>query len=93
MCEKRLLRIEEVMQIIPYSKSKIYELIRNGRLKAACPNGPGKKPIFVIKESIEKYIEEITVDPDDWKDPELARAQIQRRIISKGRNGHRQESS
>lgn len=74
MCEKRLLRIEEVMKMIPYSENKIYELIRNGRLKAACPNGPGKKPVFVLRESVEEYIEEIIVNPDDWKDPELARA-------------------
>lgn len=87
MTEKRLLRIEEVMQIIPYSESKIYELIRNGRLKAACPNGPGKKPIFVCRESVEAYIEEIIVDPDDWKDPKLARAAPIRRVINKGRNG------
>ena len=89
MTEKRLLRIEEVMQIIPYSESKIYELIRTGRLKAACPNGPGKKPIFITRESVDMYIEEIVVDPDDWKDIEFARASAPiRRVINKGRNGH-----
>ncbi|KAF0146179.1 MAG: hypothetical protein FD156_206 [Nitrospirae bacterium] len=79
---KKLLRIDEVMTTLPYSVSKIYELIKEGKLIAACPNGVGKKPIFITSESLEAYVERIVVHPDEWKDPELSRDK--RKVINKG---------
>lgn len=69
--------------MIPYSESKIYELIREGKLRAACPNGAGKKPIFVTRQSVEEYVESILVGDDDWKDPEIKNIK-KRRVINKG---------
>ena len=79
---KKLLRIDEVKELLPYSDSKIYELIRDGDLKAACPNGIGKKPVFIESESLELYIERILIEPDEWKDPALAKGK--RKVINKG---------
>ena len=90
MIEKKLLRIDEAAEILSFSQSKIYELIKEGKLRTACDKGVGKKPVRIIRTSIDEYIDNITVDPDDWKDPQLSRMQdaqrpqTKRRIISRG---------
>lgn len=80
---KKLLRIDEVMEILPYRKSKIYELIQEGKLKAACPNGAGSKPVFITRQSVDEYVDSIIVDENDWKDTEIKQNKG-RRIINKG---------
>jgi len=82
--KKTLLRLDEVIKRLPYSETKIYELIREGKLMAACPNGVGKKPVFILEESVDRYIEEIIVDPDEWLDIEISQKKRKRGVISRG---------
>jgi hypothetical protein len=82
---KLLLRIDEVMEALCYkSPVPVYQLIRDGKLRAACPNGPGTKPIRVTRISVEKYIKSITVAPEDWTDLDLAKKPLRRKVISRG---------
>lgn len=59
--KKEFLRIDEVREILPVSRSVVYDLISGGKLTTVRPNGPNKKPVFVLGDSLIAYIESITV--------------------------------
>ncbi len=53
--KKLLLRPDEVAHQLSLSRSKVYELVKDGRLCAWRPNGCKKKPVRITAESLEEF--------------------------------------
>lgn len=56
----------EVAVVLCCSERKIFDLIRDGKLLAACEN-PGRRGIRITAVSLESYLESITIDPEFWQ--------------------------
>ena len=52
---KLLLRPDEVAEQLSISRSKVYELVKAGKLQAWRPNGRKKKPIRITVSSLMDY--------------------------------------
>ena len=65
---KLLYRPDEVATMLGKSKSKVYELIKDGELQAHCENGMGKKPIMVIAESVTEFVNRHKVSCEKWQE-------------------------
>jgi excisionase family DNA binding protein len=52
---KLLLRPDEVAEQLSISRSKVYELVKDGKLQAWRPNGPKKKPIRITAASLADF--------------------------------------
>lgn len=63
---KTHLRIDEIEQHFPLTRTKIYELIREQIFTAYCPNGKDRKPIFIATLELKEYFEKIAVPKDKW---------------------------
>ena len=63
---KELLRMDEAAAMLRTSETKIYELLRAGKIKASCPNGPRKKPVYVLRSSLEEYFKTTIVPAEMW---------------------------
>jgi transposase len=58
---KRFLRATEAAKILDININTIYAWIEEGtRFEVFCPNGEGKKPKLIVKESFEAFINEHT---------------------------------
>jgi excisionase family DNA binding protein len=64
--DKLLYRPDEVAEILSMSKSKIYELVKDGHLQAHCMNGKKIKPLKITRVSIEAFYELGKVPKTDW---------------------------
>lgn len=66
--KKSLLRFDEVMGILGYrSRDPIYNLLRDGKIKAHNPNGtPGSSGTRIITSSIVTYLEKGTIATERW---------------------------
>jgi excisionase family DNA binding protein len=56
---RRLLRPEEAAALLAVSRSKVYELMRSGRLGAIRIDGSRRVPIEAIDDFIERAKEEV----------------------------------
>jgi len=65
---KPYLRIDEIVASFPLSRSKIYELIRDGVLTAHCASGAKVKGICIPTIEIKEYFEKIKVAPNKWNE-------------------------
>jgi len=54
--KKEFLTIADVMRYLPMSERTIRKLVYNGKLTGFYPNGEGKKPLFILKKSLNDYI-------------------------------------
>lgn len=61
-------RVDEVEALFPLSRSKIYDLVRAGTLTAYCPNGAGKKPIFIARVELVEYFASIRIPKEAWNE-------------------------
>ncbi|MFI6516965.1 helix-turn-helix domain-containing protein [Spirillospora sp. NPDC050679] len=50
--DKPLYRISEVVELLPFSRSKVYELIRAGRLRTVREGGIRMVPSWAITEYV-----------------------------------------
>jgi hypothetical protein len=66
--EKELVLVREAAKMLRVSQITIIRRIKDGRLLTACPNGPGKKPVFVLRSSIENYLQSIKISPEAWSE-------------------------
>jgi excisionase family DNA binding protein len=64
--DKLLYNPNEVAEILSLSRSKVYELIRDGKLEAHCINGCKTKPIKITKISIIAFYKAGLVPEVDW---------------------------
>jgi hypothetical protein len=64
--KKLYYRIEEVESLFPLARTKIYELIRTNIFIAYCPNGRGKKPVFISRTDLIKYFQRIKIPAEKW---------------------------
>ncbi len=58
---KLLYRPEEVAELLSYKKSKIYNLVAEGKLEAHRENGEITKPLRILAVSIEQYVQQFTL--------------------------------
>ena len=59
--------VETTAHVLDISVSTVYEEIKHkGRLIAECPNGVGKKPIYVTRASILDYRKICQVPTEKW---------------------------
>jgi hypothetical protein len=65
---KPYLRVDEIVEIFPLSRSKIYELIRDGVFTAHCASGAKMKGISIPTIEVRNYFETIKVSPEKWKE-------------------------
>lgn len=64
---KRILyRPTEVADLLSMHEDSVYELVKEGKLIAHCPNGAGKKPLKITAESIKLYCIKYLVPPEKW---------------------------
>ena len=64
--DKLLYSPNEVAKLLSFSRSKIYELIKDGYLEAHCINGCKMKPIRITKISIKAFYRAGLVPSADW---------------------------
>jgi excisionase family DNA binding protein len=62
---KLLLRPDEVAVQLSISRSKVYELVKEGRLQAWRPNGDKKKPIRITAASLEEFYQSQLIGVSD----------------------------
>jgi excisionase family DNA binding protein len=62
---KLLLRPDEVAVQLSISRSKVYELVKEGRLQAWRPNGDKKKPIRITASSLEEFYQSQLIGVSD----------------------------
>jgi excisionase family DNA binding protein len=64
---KLLLRIDEVRVMLGCSRDHVYDLLRDGRLRAHNPNGrPGTRGTRIIAASVTEYVTNGTIHADEW---------------------------
>lgn len=61
-----LMRPGKVALMLDISKSKVYQLIHDGKLKAHNPQ-PGKKGIRIYTSSVEEYIVKYAIPPNFYE--------------------------
>lgn len=61
-----LFSVSEAALIMGCSDRKVFDLIRDGKIMAA-GGRPGNKGIRITGNSLEEYIESITIDPEFWQ--------------------------
>ncbi len=59
MTGRRLLRPEEAATLLAVSRSKVYELMRSGRLSAIKIDGSRRVPVEAVEDFIERAKEEV----------------------------------
>lgn len=80
---KTLYRVDEVMEILSCSRSTVFNLLAEGKLRGH-NDKPGGKGIRVISKSVDEYVEKYELSPDYFKDKNIEVEPAQRKIISKG---------
>lgn len=65
--KRALLRIDEAAEMLACSRDHIYDLLRDGKLRAHNPNGrPGSRGTKIIAESVTIYVATGTIHADEW---------------------------
>lgn len=62
------LRIDEVVENFPLSRSKVYELIRDGVFTAHCASGAKMKGISIPTIEVRDYFESIKIPVEKWQE-------------------------
>jgi Helix-turn-helix domain len=65
---KPYLRIDEIVERFPLSRTKVYDLIRDGVFTAHCASGAKMKGISIPTVEVKAYFEKIKVPADKWKE-------------------------
>lgn len=67
--QKALLRFDEVTNILGCSRGHVYDLLRDGKLKAHNPNGrPGSRGTKIVAASVESYLQHGEISADQWNE-------------------------
>lgn len=80
---KSLYRVDEVMEILSCSRSTVFNLLAEGKLRAH-NDKPGGKGMRITSKSVNEYLEKYELPPDYFKDKDIQIEPPQRKIISKG---------
>ena len=64
---KLLLRFDEVCVLLGCKKDHVYDLLRDGKLRAHNPTGrPGTRGTKIITSSLEAYLTAGEIPPEKW---------------------------
>ncbi len=64
---RKLLRFDEVREMLGCSRSHVYDLLAEGRIKAHNPSGvPGKRGTKILAESVDSYLSSGEIAQEEW---------------------------
>lgn len=67
--KRRLLRFDEVREILGCSRDHIYDLLADGRIRAHNPNGkPGTRGTKILADSVDNYLEAGAIPAEKWSE-------------------------
>lgn len=80
---KALYRIDEVMEILSCSRSTVYNLLSEGKLRAH-NDKPRRDGMRVTVKSVNEYLEKYELPTEYFADKQIQIDPVERKIISKG---------
>jgi excisionase family DNA binding protein len=67
--KRALYRIEEVKEILGCSKDHVYDLLRDGKLRAHNPSGkPGTRGTKILAASVDGYLKSGAIPAEKWNE-------------------------
>jgi len=64
---RKLLRFDEVREILGCSRDHIYDLLAAGKIRAHNPNGrPGTRGTKILATSVDDYLSQGEIAPESW---------------------------
>lgn len=66
--EKILLRFDEVMEMLNISKNEIFQLLKDGKLRAYNATGEPGRGSRLLASSVYQLVETEALSPERWKE-------------------------